>query len=233
MNKNQQQQQQQQQQDSVYYYKPSQFKDFIQRISDRYKLLLVSDVLQGFREISSLASKFKQITIEELSCNPELIEGVYYGLRNNMQPPSKFQLPYNCSKVERQREILEQIVDYCQDKDDAINQDKAVCKIITGEYSDGVRVFGYAIEVAAAPYKNYTLQQDGGRVDLIGCINSTPSIDGGESYFQGGHYEWIDNTKDEMLMTASSVRGILSAVDFQIITGNKINQNEGFHAFFI
>ena len=211
MNKN---QQKQQQQDSVYYYKPSQFKDFIQRISDKYKLLLVSDVLQGFREISSLASKFKQITIEELSRNPELIEGVYYGLRNNMQPPSKFQLPYNCSKVERQREILEQIVDYCQDKDDAINQDKAVCKIITGQYSgDGVRVFGYAIEVAAAPYKNYTLQ-DGGRVDLIGCINSTPSIDGGESYFQGGHYEWIDNTKDEMLMTASSVREILSRCGF-------------------
>src|SRR6266487_1777634 len=111
MNKN----QQQQQQDSVYYYKPGQFKDFIQRISDKYKSLLVSDVLQTFREISCLASKFKQITFD---------------------------------------------------------------------------------------------------VDLIGCINSTPSIDGGESYFQGGHYEWFDNSKDEMLMTASSVRGILSNCGF-------------------
>jgi len=208
-----QQQQFQQQQDSVYYYKPSQFKDFIQRIANKSDLL-VSEALQTFREVKCLSNRFKQMLVEELSQNPELIEGVYIGLRNGMQPHSKFQLPYNCSKVERQREILDQIMDYCEDKDSiAINEDKAVCKIVTGEYRDETRVFGYAIEVAAAPYKDYTLQ-DGGRVDFIGCINSTPSIDGGESYFQGGHYEWIDNSKDEMLMTASSVREILSKCGF-------------------
>lgn len=89
-----------------------------------------------------------------------------------------------------------------------------MCKIVTGQYRDQTRVFGYAIEVAAVPYKDYTLE-DGGHVDLIGFINSTPSIDGGESYFQNGHYEWIDNnSKDKKLMTALSLRGILSKCGF-------------------
>jgi hypothetical protein len=40
------------------------------------------------------------------------------------------------------------------------------------------------------------------------------AIDGGESYFQGGHYEWTDNSKDKKLMTASSIMGILSKCGF-------------------
>jgi hypothetical protein len=61
-----------------------------------------------------------------------------------MQPPSKFQLPYNCSKADRQYEILEQIIDYCEDRNISINDDKAVCKIVTGQYTNQTRVFGYA-----------------------------------------------------------------------------------------
>ncbi len=201
-----------QRQDSAYHYKKGGFKDLIQKLANKSDLI-VSDTLQTFREVSCLSKNFKQMSMEELSQNPELIEAVFMGLRNGMQPPSKFQLPYNCSKAERYLELIDQIEDYCSDlkKGGGINREKTVCKIVTGIYKDDQRVFGYAIEVVVAPYKDYTLG-DGGHIDFIGCINSTPSIDGGESYFQGGQYEWFDNKGN--LKSATSVRGILSNYGF-------------------
>ena len=56
-------------------------------------------------------------------------------------------------------------------------------------------------------------------VKIIGNINNTPSIDGGEEYFSGGNYRWFDRKynlytggRDEI--SASSIRGILSECGF-------------------
>ncbi|MGC2684439.1 MAG: hypothetical protein WA323_21480 [Candidatus Nitrosopolaris sp.] len=51
-----------------------------------------------------------------------------------------------------------------------------------------------------------------GEVDIIGNINSTPSIDGGEQYFQGGDYRWIDEKGNNMYST--SLRSMLHDCGF-------------------
>jgi Mn-dependent DtxR family transcriptional regulator len=42
---------------------------------------------------------------------------------------------------------------------------------------------------------------------FIGNINSTPSIDGGQGYFEGGRYSWTD--KKGNMMVESNIKGIL------------------------
>jgi hypothetical protein len=51
-------------------------------------------------------------------------------------------------------------------------------------------VFYYWIEAAIAPLPELTSNDDTGKLEFIGCINGTPSLDGGISYFEGGHYIW-------------------------------------------
>ena len=55
--------------------------------------------------------------------------------------------------------------------------------------------------------------RDAGKVDFIGNINDTPSIDGGEGYFSGGNYQWTDSRSGNPV-DATSVRGILSECGF-------------------
>ena len=50
------------------------------------------------------------------------------------------------------------------------------------------------------------------QVDIIGNINSTPSIDGGEQYFQGGDYRWTD--KKGNYMSSTSLRDMLGGCGF-------------------
>jgi hypothetical protein len=65
--------------------------------------------------------------------------------------------------------------------------------------------------VVIAPRKDKDFQ-NAGEVDIIGNINSTPSIDGGEQYFQGGNYRWIDKKGNNM--DSTSLRGMLGECGF-------------------
>ena len=98
-----------------------------------------------------------------------------------MQPESKFKLPYK-----RKAREIEIIRDIAEDYD--IDIDKAKSRVVTGHYNDGTRAFNYAIEIAVAPRKGIDENvNDAGKIDFIGNINDTPSIDGGEGYFSGGN----------------------------------------------
>ena len=142
-----------------------------------------------------------------LASNGKEIQALYNALRTGMEPESKFRLPYK--KKAREIEIIQ---DIAEDYD--IDKEKAKSRVVTGHYDDGVRKFNYAIEVAVAPRKGIDENvKDAGKVDFIGNINDTPSIDGGEGYFTGGNYQWTDS-KSGYQLDATSVREILSECGF-------------------
>jgi hypothetical protein len=192
--------------DSIWYYKPGQFKEYIKTIAD--KTMSVSDALRTFRELKCLSARLKQKTVQELASNTEEIQVLYKALRNGMKPESKFKLPYK-----RKTRELEIIQDIAEEYD--IDKDRAQSRVITGHHNEnGVRVFNYAIEIAVAPRKGIGQNvKDAGKVDFIGNINDTLSIDGGEGYFSGGSYKWVDSRTGHQL-GATSVRGILSECGF-------------------
>jgi hypothetical protein len=93
-----------------------------------------------------------------------------------------------------------------------VDTEHAQAKVVTGHYSneDTGQEFNYALEVVVVPRKDKGVES-AGEAEIIGNINSTPSIDGGEGYFQGGRYEWTH--KDEFL-TQSNLRGVLHECGF-------------------
>lgn len=190
-------------QDSVYYHKPGPFKDLILSLANRSSL--VSDALQGFREVKCLSNRFKKMTVEELRQKPEQIEELYNSLRNGMQPQSKLALPYT-SMAERGQELIDNIAGLYN-----VNKHKAKYRIIKGHYDDGTLNYHYVFEIAAAPYNDPSIE-DGGHFDFIGSINSSPSTDDGHGYFQGGGYVWTD--KKRKPRTASSISEILYKCGF-------------------
>jgi hypothetical protein len=192
--------------DSIWYYKLGQFREYIKTIAD--KAMTVSDALGTFRELKCLPARLKQMTVQELASNEEEIQALYKALRNGMQPESKFKLPYR-----RKARELEIIRDIAEEYD--IDIDRAQARVITRHYNDGgARAFNYAIEIAVAPRKGIGQNVgDAGKVDFIGNVNDTPSIDGGEGYFSGGSYQWVDPRTGHQL-SATSVTGILSECGF-------------------
>ena len=122
-----------------------------------------------------------------------------------MAPESRYKLPYN--KEDREKELIENIGEVYD-----VDKEHAQAKVVTGHYSneDTGQEFNYALEVVVAPRKDKGVES-AGEVEIIGNINSTPSIDGGEGYFQGGRYEWTH--KDELL-TQSNLRGVLHECGF-------------------
>jgi hypothetical protein len=192
--------------DSIWYYKPGQFKEYIKTIAD--KTMTVSDALGTFRELKCIPARLKQMTIQELASNAEEIQVLYTALRNGMQSQSKFRLPYK-----RKARELEIIRDIAEEYD--IDKDRARARVITGHHDDGgARAFNYAIEIAVAPRKGIDQNvRDAGKVEFIGNINDTPSIDGGQGYFSGGNYQWVDSRTGHQL-SATSVTGILSECGF-------------------
>ena len=124
-----------------------------------------------------------------------------------MEPESKFKLPYK-----RKAREIEIVKDIAEDYD--IDIEKAKSRVVTGQHDDGNRAFNYAIEIAVAPRKGIDENvKDAGKVDFIGNINDTPSIDGGEGYFTGGNYQWTDS-RSGIQLDATSVREILSECGF-------------------
>ena len=78
--------------DSIYYYKQGEFKHLINRIDN--KTLSVSEALSQFRETKCLSNEFKQLQIQDLIDQPNLIAKLSEALRSGMEPKSKFKLPY-------------------------------------------------------------------------------------------------------------------------------------------
>jgi len=189
-------------QDSIYYFKRGEFKNYIQAIDN--KSIPVSDAITTFREAKCLSNKLKQITIQQVADNPELIRELYKALRK-MAPESRYKLPYN--KEDREKELIENIGEVYD-----VDKEHAEAKVVTGHYSneDTGQEFNYALEVVVAPRKDKGVES-AGEAEIIGNINSTPSIDGGEGYFQGGRFEWTH--KDELL-TQSNLRGVLHECGF-------------------
>jgi hypothetical protein len=188
--------------DSIYYFKRGEFKNYFQGIDD--KSMLVPDALTTFRELKYLPNKFKQMTVQQVADDPSFDE-IYEGLRK-MKPQSKYILPYK--KEDRQVELIENIA-----KNYDIDKGHTQAKIVTRHHEDEDtgREFNYLLEVVVAPKKGKNFQ-NAGEVDIIGNINSTPSIDGGEQYFQGGGYRWTDRKGNNMYST--SLRGMLGECGF-------------------
>jgi hypothetical protein len=190
-------------QDSVWYFKRGEFKNYIQGIAD--KSILVSDAFATFRELKRLPNKFKQMTVQQVADDPGLIGELYEGFKN-MQPQSKYKLPYK--KEDRQVELIENIAENYN-----IDKEHTQAKVVARHHKDGDtgREFNYSLEVVVAPRQNQNLQ-NAGEVEIIGNINSTPSIDGGEQYFQCGDYKWTDKKGNSMSNT--NLRGMLGECGF-------------------
>src|SRR5919198_3246587 len=108
--------------DSIYYYKRGEFKQYFKTITD--KSIPVSDALAGFREARCLPKMLGQMTVHQVSDDPNLIQEIYQRLRDGMQPESRYKLLYN--KEERQKEIVDNIAASYD-----IDKENAQCKIVT------------------------------------------------------------------------------------------------------
>ena len=92
--------------DSIYYFKGiGEFKHLIQRIDDRNQT--VAEALSAYRETKCLGNRFKQMTVQQLVDEPNLIRDLAEALRNGMEPQSQFKLPYMIA--ERQKELIEDL----------------------------------------------------------------------------------------------------------------------------
>jgi len=189
--------------DSIYYFKRGEFKNYFQGIYD--KSMWVSDALATFRELRYLPNKFKQMMVQQVVDSPSLIGEIYEGLKK-MKPESKYKLPYK--KEDRQVELIENIAENYN-----IDKEHTQTKIVTRHHKDEDtgREFNYLLEAVIAPRKDKDFQ-NAGEVDIIGNINSTPSINGGEQYFQGGDYRWTDRKGNNM--NSTSLRGMLNECGF-------------------
>jgi hypothetical protein len=193
-----------QRQDSIYYFTPGEFKNYIQAIEP--KSIPVSDALVTFRELKCLPNKFKKMTVQQVADDLKLIQELFEGLKK-MLPQSKYKLPYK--KEEREKELVESLAENY-----SIDKEHTQAKVVTGHYKDEDtgKEFNYAIEVVVAPRKDIGVEH-AGRVEFIGNVNSTPSIDdSGESYFQGGNYRRTDKKGREISNT--SPIGILKECGF-------------------
>jgi hypothetical protein len=190
-------------QDSVWYFKRDEFKNYIQGIAD--KSILVSDAFATFRELKRLPNKFKGMTVQQVADDPTLIGELYEGLRK-MKPQSTYKLPYK--KEDRKVELIENIAENYN-----IDKEHTQAKVVTRHHKDGDTggEFNYLLEVVIAPRKDRDIQY-AGEVEIIGNINSTPSIDGGEQYFQAGDYRWTDKKGNSTSNT--TLRGILGDCGF-------------------
>ncbi len=188
-------------QDSVYYFKGvGEFKNFLRNIDD--KTLNLSETLSTFRETKCLTDEFKRKTVQELIDKPSLILELNKALRNGMAPESRFKLPFKI--VERQEELIENLAENYN-----IDIEKAKAKVVTGHYENDKtgQEFNYALEVVIAP-STALGHEYAGNISIIGNINSTPSIEGGQDYFTGDNaYNWVD--KKGKSINSSSLREIL------------------------
>lgn len=196
--------------ESAWHFKRGEFKNYIQNQSN--VLISVAEIFETWREYRCLKKKFKEITVKEAADNPQIINELWDDL-HKMAAESQYKLPYK--KEERQVELIENLAENFK-----INKELAQAKIFTRHHKneDTYQEFNYALEVAMAPREDLG-EKHAGEVKIIGNINSTPAIDGGEGYFYGGNYNWIRNGQN---LSAHSVYGVLSECGFN--TNNSLRR---------
>lgn len=189
--------------DSIYYYKHGEFKHLINRIDN--KTLSVLEALSPFRETKCLGNEFKQLQIQDLIDQPNLIAKLSEALRSGMEPESKFKLPYK--KEEREHQLIESLAEIYP-----IDKSKAKAKIVTDRHENPKtgQVFNYALEVVIAPRSDVGSEM-AGQIDIIGQLNSSLAVDGGQNLFDGA-YNWHD--KKNRMITSTSIKNILEECGF-------------------
>ena len=160
---------------SLWDYKKGGFRQLINTISD--KTVLVSHALVNFREVDQIPRKFKQMQVQEVSTNPNLILDLWSS-RTNMPAEKEYKL--ECKKEFREKQLVDSLVESYP-----IDTKLAKSKVILGRYSDDERTFCYALEVAIAPRTDLG-KSHAGKMEIIDSVNNNASSDGGGSYFSGG-----------------------------------------------
>jgi hypothetical protein len=88
--------------------------------------------LARFREIKCIPNRLAELTVQQVSDDPNLVAEIYRALINGMQPESKYKLPYD--KEERQKEIVDNIAQAFD-----IDRKNTQCKIVT-EFTRMIRL---------------------------------------------------------------------------------------------
>jgi hypothetical protein len=193
-------------QSSIYYYKPNKFVEYIRTITD--KSIGISEALGTFRELKMLPKEFKTMTVQHLADKSNKILDLFTQLRTRMEPESP-KLPY--SKKQREQELINELA---QDFD--VDARLARAKVVVYQWPSSEKqdrfnsqIFNPILEVAIAPRKMlYGVKQ----IEIIASVNSAPGIDGVETFFEAGIYEWTN--KEGYLREARNIRGILSECGF-------------------
>jgi hypothetical protein len=212
--------------DSVWRSTFSEFRDYINGITE--KSITIQDALDTIREAICLPKKYylisegnnnKTITVQDIAYNNKQIAELFDALRKGMQPES-LNLPFKKIK-DREKQLVDQLTKY---KKDRIDVENAYTKIAIGHFPPlntnekakevdiNERSFYYWIEAAIAPLNDLTSDDDAGKLEFIGCINGTPPLDGGMSYFENGDYYWTNNAGN--FVHAIGIRDLLASCGF-------------------
>ena len=175
-------------QDSVYYSTPQSFyREYIKVIADKNKT--APQILSTFRERKLIPKEFATVTARQLAEDPEYCERLVRVLRARMEPESP-KFPYANYKKERAQELIDDLA--AMYKYWGVKVVDAKADIVIGSWPPNrkvnntrynAQIFNYRLEVAFVPFANTENTSK-----IIGCINSVPGLDYGESYFDGGSY---------------------------------------------
>jgi hypothetical protein len=207
--------------DSVWRSTLPEFRDYINGITD--KSITVQQALDPIREVKCLPKKYlisegnnKPLTVQDIAYNNKQIAELFDALRKGMQPES---VNLSFKIKDREKQLLEQLAKYKKGRIDLKN---AHAKVAVGHFPPlhgeakevGIneRLFYYWIEAAIAPLSDLTSNNDAGKLEFVGCINGTPSLDGGISYFENGDYYWTNNACN--FVHAIGIRDFLASCGF-------------------
>lgn len=193
---------------SLWDYKRGGFRQLVNTISNKSDL--VPQALANFREVDQLPRKFKQMSVQEVSANPNLILELWNS-RINMPAEKEYKL--GCKKAYRENELVNSLAESYP-----IDVKLAKAKVVLGRYSDEERTFCYALEAAIAPRTDLG-KSHAGEIEIIDSVNNNTSSDGGGSYFHGGNYRWEGRKRDHFTsererLCASSISGISAECGF-------------------
>src|SRR5215218_7995490 len=199
--------------DSVWRSTFSEFRDYINGIPD--KSITIQEALDTFREVKCLPKKYLVVegnkTIQDIAYKNKQISELFTALRRGMQPES-LNLPFK--KKDREKQLVDRLAKY---KKGRIDLENAHAKVAARHYytvknSINERSFHYWIEAAIAPLSDLNSTDHAGKLEFIGYINGTPSLDGGMSYFENGDYHWTNKAGDYVY--AAGMRDLLAECGF-------------------
>ena len=199
--------------DSVWRSTFSEFRDYINGIPD--KSITIQEALDTFREMKCLPKKYLVVegnkTIQDIAYKNKQISELFTALRRGMQPES-LNLPFK--KKDREKQLVDRLAKY---KKGRIDLENAHAKVAARHYytvknSINERSFHYWIEAAIAPLSDLNSTDHAGKLEFIGYINGTPSLDGGMSYFENGDYQWTNKAGE--YVRATGIRELLLRCGF-------------------